>query len=170
MMRAGVFVAVVVGLGAVACIARVSPPAAREVEPGEVRFELAGAGDTAVIVPVTINGQGAYPFVVDTGATLTCVDEELAKTLELPQATGAVGFGATLRGGGAIRLVTIKSLQVGSAKGEDLMACTIDLQALRGAGIEARGLLGLNFLKAHRVTFDFAAETLRLDAPSSAAQ
>jgi predicted aspartyl protease len=166
MLRAWVFAALW-ALGA-ACIARVSPPAAREIEPGEVRFDLAGAADTAIVVPVSVNGKGPYSFVVDTGATLTCVDESLAKTLELPAASGAVGFGATIRSRGAIRLVSIESLEVGTAQGKDLMACTIDLQGLRSAGLEARGLLGLNFLKSYRVTFDFEAGTLGLDRPGSA--
>lgn len=149
--------------GGAACVVDRTTPAARDIEPGEVRFELAGTGEAAVVVPVTINGQGPYPFVVDTGATLTCVDEQLAKTLNLPAAAGTVGYGATLQSRGVIRLVSIESLHVGNAKGEGLMACTIDLQSLRGVGLDASGLLGLNFLKAFRVTLDFDTRTLQLN-------
>lgn len=53
---------------------------AEDVDRGEagVPIHLAGPGETALLVPVRINGQGLYDFVLDTGATLTCVDVALA--------------------------------------------------------------------------------------------
>ena len=40
--------------------------------------------------------------------------------------------------------------------------CTLDLANIREAGLEVRGLLGLNVLKAYRVTIDFKRSVLSL--------
>jgi|GEM_PF-3917599 len=37
---------------------------------GEVEFALAGPGGAALLVPVFVNGEGPFDFVLDTGATL----------------------------------------------------------------------------------------------------
>lgn len=131
-----------------------------------VPIRLAGPGGAALLVPVRVNGQGPYEFVLDTGATLTCVDASLADSLGLPRARGQVGFGAGVQGSpGSMRMVEIDSLAVGDARAEGLTGCAIDLAQIRSMGIEARGLLGLNFLTSFRVTLDFAADRLTLAAP-----
>jgi predicted aspartyl protease len=131
---------------------------------GEVPFELA-RGDAAIVVPVTLNGAGPFDFVLDTGATLTCVDQTLADSLGMPPLRGAVGMGAGAMGVGQLRLVEIDSVRVGNAVAEATPGCVLDLAHLRDAGLAARGLLGLNFLKAFRVTVDFDRSVLILQAP-----
>ena len=129
---------------------------------GEVAFELAGPGGAALVVPVYVNGQGPFQFVLDTGATLTCVDEEIATRLELPEARGVTGVGAGVGGSGAMRLVRVDSLRVGAAAAADVMGCALDLRHIGSLGLEVDGLLGLNFLRAFRVTLDFEREVLLL--------
>lgn len=153
-----------------ACGGALLPVERTAPEPGEVQFELAGPGGAAVVVPVKVNQTGPYSFVLDTGATLTCVDEQLAKDLDLPQPAGTIRFGVGLRGQGQMRLVSIKTLEVGNAKHRDLTGCALDLQSLRASGLEVKGLLGLNFLKSYRMTLDFTDRTLRLDLPGDRSQ
>jgi predicted aspartyl protease len=136
-----------------------------EAGPGEVAFELAGPGGAALVVPVRLNGKGPFNFVLDTGATFTCVDESLAKELALPERRGQVGFGAGVKGSGQVRLVAVNSLEVGTAKAADLTACALDLGQLQAVGVEIRGLVGLNFLKEYRVTLDFEKNVLKLEQP-----
>lgn len=164
----------VVLLTVVACVETGTPErvevaeAAEDGDPGEagVPIRLAGPGEAALLVPVRINGQGPYDFVLDTGATLTCVDAELADSLGLEEPAGRVGFGAGIEGApGSMRLVEIDSLSVGDARAEGLTGCALDLEQIRTMGIEARGLLGLNFLTSFRVTLDFAADRLTLERP-----
>jgi predicted aspartyl protease len=145
-----------------ACVAVPSAPPASS-EPGEVPVQLVGPGGAALVVPVTVNGAGPFSFVLDTGATLTCVDEALAAKLDLPEPVGTVGYGGTLAGVGRVRLVRIDSLEVGTARATDVQACAIDLASMRRTGLDVQGLVGLNFLKAYRVTLDFRERTLRLD-------
>src|SRR5215472_8714733 len=49
---------------------------------------LAASSDVAnrVTVPVTVNGRGPFPFIVDTGSTTTVMSEVLAAQLALPMA------------------------------------------------------------------------------------
>lgn len=102
---------------------------------------------------------------MDTGATLTCVDDSLARELALPERRGTIGIGATVTGMGRLRLLGVDSLRVGGARAEDLMVCSLDLQALRAVGANVRGLLGLNFLKNFKVSIDFRTHIVSLTAP-----
>lgn len=132
-------------------------------QPGEVRFDLAGPGGAALIVPVHVNGAGPFPFVLDTGATLTCVDEALVRELKLPDVRGRIAIGGTVRGLGQMRLVALDSVALGDATVAGLQGCAVDLAPMQKAGLDVKGLLGLNFLKAYRLTVDFGTSTVRLD-------
>ena len=143
--------------------ARVQAPA--DSAAGEVAFELAGPGGAALVVPVFINGQGPFDFVLDTGATFTCVDDALAERLGLREQTGRVAIGAGIGGAGRVRLVGIDSIRIGAASAERLTACVLDLQALQQIGSGVHGLVGLNFLKSFRVTLDFQRNVVGLHAP-----
>jgi len=125
----------------------------------------AGPQDVAILVPVMLNGAGPYDFVLDTGATLTCLHDELADSLGLREPAGMLGYGAGVGSGGNIRLVEIDSLAVGGARAFDLTGSVLDLAQARAIGIEADGLLGLNFLRAFHVELDFERDVLTL-APS----
>lgn len=168
-MRTWTAVGLVLALGA--CVETGTPDRveidadASEAETGGeagVPIRLAGPGGAALLVPVRVNGEGPFEFVLDTGATLTCVDETLADSLALPEARGRTGVGAGVRGGGAMRLVEIDSLSVGEARARGLTGCALDLAQFRSMGLEAHGLLGLNFLTSFRVTLDFEADRLTL--------
>ncbi|MGH7565515.1 MAG: retropepsin-like aspartic protease [Gemmatimonadota bacterium] len=142
---------------------RVEAPA--DSAAGEVAFRMAGPQDVAILVPVRLNGTGPYDFVLDTGATLTCLHDDLADSLGLPEPAGMLGYGAGVGSGGGIRLVEIDSIAVGAAQAFDLTGCVLDLAQARAIGIEADGLLGLNFLGEFHVQLDFEHDILTLSAP-----
>lgn len=143
--------------------ARVEAPA--DSAAGEVAFEWAGPGGAALVLPVHVNGEGPFDFVLDTGATLTCLDQSLVERLGLPEARGRVGFGAGVGGSGAMRLVAIDSLRVGAAEAADLTGCALDLPQAEALGIEFQGLLGLNFLRSFRLSLDFERQVVRFQEP-----
>lgn len=132
---------------------------------GEVAFELAGPGGAAILVPVSINGEGPFDFVLDTGATLICIDQALADSLALPPVRGAIGLGAGAGGTGQLRLVELDSVRVAGAVATDINGCALDLSHVAGVGFDPDGLLGLNFLKSFRVTVDFERSVLILQEP-----
>lgn len=129
---------------------------------GETAFELAGPGGAALLVPVFINGEGPFQFVLDTGATFTCVDQSLTRQLSLAEARGVMGAGATVGGSGRMRILQVDSVRVGAARAMDLLVCELDLQHTSQIGVEIQGLVGLNFLKLYRVTLDFDRNILLL--------
>lgn len=141
---------------------------AADVRGGETAFRLVAPNETAIVIPVMIGEKGPYDFVVDTGATLTCVGESLATELSLPEPRGVFGRGATLGGSGNMRLVRIDSLRIGETESTNVTACAIDLSQLRSVGLEVDGLLGLNVLKNFRVTLDFERSVMRLEPPGNA--
>lgn len=156
-------------IAALAACQQAGAPARVEAPPdsaaGEVAFELAGPGGAALMVPVHVNGQGPFRFILDTGATLTCVDQQIAQRLELPEPRGMIGVGAGVGGSGRMRLVRVDSLRLGAARAQELTACALDLRHTGDVGLEIDGLLGLNFLREFRVTVDFEREILILQDP-----
>jgi predicted aspartyl protease len=141
--------------------ARVDVPA--DSAAGESPIRLAGANGAALIVAVHVNGQGPFDFVLDTGATLTCIDRDLSARLNLEDA-GRTARGSSVSGSGQVQIVRIDSLRVGRVSAHDLIGCALQLDQLqRMPGLQAHGLLGLNFLKSFRVTLDFQRNVLRLD-------
>jgi predicted aspartyl protease len=164
-MKASGYVAILL-LGLVAGCQRTAAPARVEAPPdsaaGELAFELAGPGGAALMVPVYLNGQGPFDFVLDTGATLTCVDQAVATRLQLPTARGMVGVGAGVGGAGRMQMLRVDSVRVGAARAEEMTVCALDLKHTRAVGLEIDGLLGLNFLRSFRVTLDFERKVLHL--------
>jgi predicted aspartyl protease len=145
----------------------ISPGAPSETAPGEVSFELKGPNEAALIVSAKINGKGPYDFVLDTGATFTCVDRQLAEELKLPDWSGPLGTVVIAGGEGEMGFVKIDKFQVGdTASASELAACKLDLSRMQPPGFGIKGLVGLNFLKNYRLTIDFQRRTLRLDKPA----
>lgn len=132
----------------------------------EVSFELAGPGGAALLIPVHINDSGPFDFVLDTGATYTCVDGSLADSLDLPDQAGQVGFGAGIGTSGRVQLVSIDSLRIGNVRAYDLTACALDLASLQQANLDISGLVGLNFLKEFQILLDFEREVVRFGRPN----
>jgi len=131
--------------------------------PGEVPFELAPPNDAAIIVPVKINGRGPFKFVLDTGATFTCIDQKLVDQLKLPEWKGPLGVGIIQPIAGSVKFVSLDTFEVGSVKATDMKACAIEFSQLQTGGLDARGLVGLNFLKSFQVRIDFKKKVLSLN-------
>lgn len=158
----------VIGMVCVAACAETATPERVEIsgdasETG-VAFEMAGPGGAALVVPVYINGTGPHDFVLDTGATMTCLDAALVQRLELPDARGQRGVGMGIGAGpGALQLVQIDSLRVGAATATEMTGCSLDLDQFQAVGLDIAGLLGLNYLQEFRVTLDFRTGRLTLE-------
>lgn len=144
--------------------ARVQAPA--DSASGEVAFTLAGPNDAAMVVPVRINGREPVDFIVDTGATLTCIDVSLARELGLPEEEVVGGIALGVAAVGRMETVRMDTLRVGASAAFDISACRLDLAHLRQA-FGAQGLLGLNFLKSFDVAIDFERNIMTLRSARS---
>ena len=116
----------------------------------EVEAVLAASADRAdrMTVPVTINGEGPFAFVVDTGSNRTVVSEILAHRLNLPMAEALQVRAAT----GMVQTgsVRVDSLGVGRRRIANLQAPVL---AARNLG--ALGMLGIDAVADQRIVMDF---------------
>lgn len=116
-----------------------------------------GASDPfdRLTVPVTLNGHGPYPFMVDTGANISCVARRLADALALPvQPPRPVH---TMVGVRPQPLALIDELTVGRQTRRGMAALALQLDDPRLGGV-----LGVDWLQNQRLTLDFVRNSLEL--------
>lgn len=111
-------------------------------------------------VPVMINGQGPFPFAVDTGSTTTLISAELAERLGLPDG-GQIRVHA-MSGSARISTFTVDRLRLSTNERRDMRVA-----AVPRVRIGADGMVGLDMLRRQRMTMDFATRTITIE-PSSA--
>ena len=126
-----------------------------EQRQGEV---IAGDADRnkRMTIPVIIEGQGPFRFMIDTGSQATVVSSTLRERLKLPslgQAT-VIGMVASKQ----VELVRLDGLELASRVFDNLHAPTLEAQH-----IGADGIIGLDSLQDLRVLIDFRAETIAVD-------
>src|SRR4029077_19874826 len=84
----------------------------------KTKFRLAGGAQPLILIPVKVNGQGPFEFILDTGAGISLLSTELWQTLGVKVLGSKEGQSA----GGAVSvsLAKVNSLAVASARLEDL--------------------------------------------------
>lgn len=113
-----------------------------------------------MLAPVTINGQGPFNFLLDTGANASCVSNRLMQKLSLsPVATTEVH---TVVGVRQRPMVLLDHLQVGPRSRRQVRA-----PALPIAGSEVDGVLGVDWLKGQRLVLDFKGRKLEIEKSRS---
>jgi tetratricopeptide (TPR) repeat protein len=107
-----------------------------------------------------------WNFIIDTGASVSVVAERLAAVNEIsnyPQAQtmrvyGAAGIAEN------VKTLVLPRVMLGMMSQEKVNAAVLDLDPVNEtAGFRQSGILGANFLKHFRVTFDFQRGLLRLE-------
>lgn len=95
-------------------------------------------------MPVLVNGQGPFDFLLDTGSTTSLVDRELAGKL------GRAPLGATvIRTATGIERVPIaraNRIDLGSITAQTVLVLCSELRGIRSIDRKIRGVLGFNFL------------------------
>jgi tetratricopeptide (TPR) repeat protein len=105
-------------------------------------------------------------FIIDTGASISVVSEKLAEVDNLDaylQPTRLKVFGAA---GVAenVKTLTLRRVALGTLIREHLSAAVLDLEPVNEtAGFSQDGILGGNFLRHFRVSFDFQRGVIRLE-------
>ena len=112
---------------------------------------------------VTLPGIEPLNFIVDTGAELSVISTELAgregvKQFQGKQKMRVIGAAGVTEG---VPLFHLPSVSFGNHSVEDIRAIALNLSVINeNAGFEQSGILGGNFLKHYRLTFDFQKYTL----------
>ncbi|MER7407894.1 retropepsin-like aspartic protease [Streptomyces sp. NPDC000070] len=114
-----------------------------------------------VLASVSIHSQGRFSFVLDTGASVSAVDDDLARKLDLPW-TGEREPISGVIGQDTVRLVDLRDWEVGEVRLPPTEAIVVDLDAPHREG-PIEGLLGSDVLSDFgRITVDYDKEALQL--------
>jgi hypothetical protein len=113
----------------------------------------AAAAGTRLTIPVTINGNGPYPFVLDTGSDRTVISAELAALLKLPP-----GPNVTLHD--VINTESNATVVIEKLAFDHKELAGLHAPVLPMAGLGALGMLGLDGLHNEHVVMDFHDATV----------
>jgi predicted aspartyl protease len=116
-----------------------------------------------VVAPVSVNGQGPFRFIVDTGANRSVLSQALATQLGLtPNGVGEVH---SVHGVAPAPLVDVDSLNYG-----ELSLGSAAMPMLQGAVLAGEhGLLGVDGMRGRRLRMDFDRNCIEI-TPSSEAR
>jgi len=111
-------------------------------------------------VPVRINGDGPYDFVLDTGAGGTVVSPELAKKLGLDVQT-LPGIARGLGGDVQLQMAKIDSLSLSDSGITNSQVVVLDSSKVSPKGkLIENGIIGYDFLKNFETVIDYPSKQL----------
>jgi hypothetical protein len=119
------------------------------------------------IVQVSVNGTGPYPFVLDTGANVTVINQRLLRSLNIPCA-GSVTVAASL-GDSSQQRTESATLGIAGQSVEHVEINTLQEGQLGALEGHVQGILGENFLKYFDLLIDNDHHALTLDRTPSLA-
>jgi hypothetical protein len=122
---------------------------------------------SSIVVPVYMNDNGPFDFLLDTGSTITIIDPELLRSLRLDVIEG--GTVTTLAGKTAIPLAVARTVSVGPLTESKVELGVRDLAGLRELDSKIRGVLGQNALRNADYLIDNRKRTIEFDFGGSLA-
>jgi hypothetical protein len=122
---------------------------------------------SSIVVPVYVNDNGPFDFLLDTGSTITIVDPALLRSLRLDVIEG--GTVTTLTGKASIPLAIARTVSVGPVTESKVELGVRDLAGLREMDSKIRGVLGQNVLKNVDYLIDNRKRTIEFDFGGSLA-
>jgi predicted aspartyl protease len=132
------------------------PDATTVTAPDEAPTQIDAGRDAFehMMAPVTINGQGPFQFLMDTGANVSCISRDLAQRLmlaALPPSRVHTVVGVRER-----PAVLIETLRVGDRSRRGVHAAALALDK----GLD--GVLGVDWLAGQRLEMGFKAKSLAI--------
>ncbi len=112
----------------------------------------------AVVVPVSIDGAGPFPFLLDTGSSHSVIGRSLAARLGLAfvaRTTVLTSTGAELR-----PVVRLNQTRIGASQSEGLLASVAPTPQLAAVASGIEGIIGQDFLSAFNYTLDYRRKRL----------
>jgi predicted aspartyl protease/Flp pilus assembly protein TadD len=150
-------------------ISRQRPPSnssTAEAKPGiELPLRTTSAGFLSGEVQIE-SVEKPLNFIIDTGATVSVVSENLAEREDLARFVQNIRLRIYGSAGVAdnVKLLMLPRVSFGSYSREKLSAAVLDMDSINEtAGFEQTGIIGGNFLRHFRLTFDFQRGFLRLE-------
>jgi hypothetical protein len=122
---------------------------------------------SSIVVPVYMNENGPFDFLLDTGSTITFIDPELLRSLKLDVIEG--GTVTALTGKTAIPLAIAQTVSVGPLIQSKVELGARDLTGLHEMDSKIRGVLGQNVLRNADYLIDYHNRTIEFDFGGSLA-
>jgi tetratricopeptide (TPR) repeat protein len=110
-------------------------------------------------------------FIIDTGASISVISQDLARLEQISRFTSdermrVIGAAGVLEN---VPSYVLPRLTFANQTRENIKAIVLDLSIINEtSGFQQAGILGANFLKNYRLTFDFASYKVYLDPIDSA--
>jgi hypothetical protein len=112
------------------------------------------------VVDVLIDGKGPYPFILDTGASITVVGDELNRELSLASQAGVQA--GSPGDAPAPSIVTVRALGVGAATIGGFMAAVMPLASFFKTEGAPKGVLSASSFPGCLVIFDYPGKHITI--------
>jgi predicted aspartyl protease len=117
---------------------------------GTVLFDYA-ADTSLIVVPVIINNQGPYRFLLDTGATKTILSAAIADKLHISK--GRIEMLLSAGGNLPISVRRVDALELGFTRLENVEIAVGNLAFMKSLKVD--GLLGSDYLRRFKISIDY---------------
>ena len=124
----------------------------QSVKRASVKFAKVNPQAPLIVVSAKVNGKGRFRFLLDTGASHSCVTPHLVERLKLELQGKAEALGAG--GEMSLQLTRIESLSVGSAEVKNLMVAIVNIEHVTKLTKRLDGVVGNDFMRKFVVTID----------------
>jgi predicted aspartyl protease len=117
--------------------------------------------DSAIVIPVVVDGQGPFRFLLDTGASQSVLSERLTERL------GLVPTGRTRMltpTGHRIRPVVSTRLDLGGVTSFRVVATVVDDEDMASDSLRLDGIVGQDVLATFTYTIDYARRVIDWDS------
>jgi Flp pilus assembly protein TadD/predicted aspartyl protease len=136
------------------------------LEPGVLEFPMRLTSSGFLSSEVTLDGiKRPLNFIVDTGASISVLSMQLLKTEDLSSFAHAGKMRVFGAAGVAddVETLMLPRISVGASERAAVRAAVLDLEPVNEtAGFTQSGIIGGNFLRHYRVTFDFFRGVVQL--------
>ena len=116
-------------------------------------------GTSLIVVPVMINDQGPFTFLLDTGASNSILSTAVADRLKIPHGPKETLFSAG--GEVPVNLRTIASFEVGQARLTNLEIAVSEFRLLYTLNVQ--GILGADYLRQFKVFIDYDNKVVEIE-------
>jgi hypothetical protein len=125
----------------------------------QIPFKL--VHDTVAVVPMTVNDQGPFDFILDTGTDTTILDIALAHKLSLVLSDRMTL--TTLSGTQTLARGSVSSLALETTVVQNLEVLVQDLGEIRKLDSHIDGIVGENFLSHFNYLLDYGRRSIRIE-------
>ena len=123
------------------------------VKRASVKFAKVNPRAPLIVLTAKVNGRGRFRFLLDTGASHSCVTPHVVSKLKLSDHGKAEALGAG--GEMSLALTKIESLSVGAAEVRNLTVAVVDVSHVTKLTKRLDGVVGNDFMRKFRVTIDY---------------